>query len=100
MFLRKVAVPREKIINTETAATSIFLVDKKWKIICEISTANPNSGRYNLCSYNASLIGIMLDSTESVIKNQNIAKAITDRFFMLQIPMPTTPIKNRKANGV
>jgi hypothetical protein len=36
----------------------------------------PTDGRYTLCSKMTSTMGIKLDSTESVMKNQRIPKAI------------------------
>ena len=46
----------------------------------------PILGRYNLCSKITSLIGIMLDSTESVIKNQKIPKEISRKSGNPSIP--------------
>ena len=63
-------------------------------------SAKPNTGKYSLCSNNASLIGIMLDSTERVMKNQKMPIEIMDRFFTSFIPRAARPVKNRKANGV
>ncbi len=57
-------------------------------------------GKYSLCSNNASLMGMMLDSIESVIKKKKILKVITGRLFLLHIPKPAMAIRIMNAKGV
>ena len=60
----------------------------------------PNAGKYSLCSNIASLMGIMLDSTERVMKNQKMPMEIMGLFFTSLMPRAARPVKNRKAKGV
>ena len=46
----------------------------------------PTDGRYTLCTKITSLIGIMDDSTESVMKNQKIPKEISRKSGNPPIP--------------
>jgi len=98
LFLKKEAVPRDKII--ETVITQRLLFDKTRNITYTTTILNPTMGRYSRCSNNASLMGIILDSTESVMKNQKIPKETTTCFFINPIDSTTIPAIHEKAKGV
>src|SRR4030042_1421054 len=57
-----------------TGSHLLFNLPTREKANVVIAMKAPTDGRYTLCSNMTSFIGIMLDSTDNVMKNQNIPK--------------------------